>query len=325
MSGIISAVARRALMLLAAFSLSAVAQQPYPSKSIRFLVGYSPGGVNDIVSRILSPEMSVGLGQQVVVDNRAGAAGIIANNLAAQAAADGHTILLVPSSFATDMARGVKLPYDPVRDFLPVTLVASSSLVLVVNPQLPATSVRELIALAKSKPGQLAFGHAGNGNITHITAEMLVAMTGISVVAVAYKGGGAALIDVMSGQVQFGTPTIPPALGFLKAGRLRALGVTGSKRTPILPDVPTIAEAGVPGYESSAWWGVLVPRGTPPAIVERLNREIVRVLGMDETRERLAALGADTVGSSPKELGDFLRAETARWKDVITKAKIKID
>lgn len=311
--------------MFAAASFNALAQTAYPGKPIRFLVGYAPGGVNDIVSRVLAPELAAGLGQQVVVDNRAGASGLIANSLAAQAAPDGHTMVLVPTSFAIDVARGAKLPYDPVRDFAPVALVASSSLVLVVNPALQANSVRDLIAVARAKPGQLSYAHAGNGNITHIATEMLVAMTGISVVSVAYKGGGPAITDILSGQVQFGTPTIPPALGALKAGRIRALGVTGSQRSSILPGVPTIAEAGVAGYEATAWWGVLLPRGTPASIVNRLNLEIRRALEVAQTRERLAGLGAEPVGSSPAEFGDFLRAETVRWKKVMQTAGMKID
>ena len=181
------------------------AQSGYPAKPIRFLVGYSPGGVNDIMSRLLAPELTSGFGQQVIVDNRAGASGAIANTLAAQSAPDGHTILLVPTSFAIDVARGAKLPYDSMRDFAPVTQVASSSLVLVVNPSLGIKSVQDLIAIAKSKPGHLSFAHAGNGNVTHIATELLKAMTGTNMVAVAYKGGGAALVDVVGGRVQFGT------------------------------------------------------------------------------------------------------------------------
>lgn len=304
---------------------STAAQQTYPSKPIRFIVGFSPGGVNDIISRLLAHELTKGFGQQVIVDNRAGANGIIANGIAGGAAADGYTILLVPTSFAIDMAREAKLPYDPKRDFAPVTLVASAPLVLVVNPSLPVKSVRDLIELARSKPGQLSFAHAGTGNLTHIAGEMLKSMTGISVVAVAYKGGGAALRDVVSGQVQFGVPTMPPALGHIASGKLRPLGVTGVKRAPILAGVPTIAEAGVPGYEATGWWAVLVPRGTPSSTIDRLNREISRALHVTDTRERLAGLGAEPVGSSPQGLSAFLSAETNKWKKVIKAAGVRIE
>lgn len=301
------------------------APQTYPSKPIRFVVGFSPGGVNDIISRLLAHELTKGFGQQVIVDNRAGANGIIANGIAGGAAADGYTILLVPTSFAIDMAREAKLPYDPKRDFAPVTLVASAPLVLVVNPSLPVKSVRDLIELARSKPGQLSFAHAGTGNLTHIAGEMLKSMTGLNVVAVAYKGGGAALRDVVSGQVQFGIPTMPPALGHIASGKLRPLGVTGAKRAPILAGVPTIAEAGVPGYEATGWWAVLVPRGTPSSTIDRLNREISRALHVTDTRERLAGLGAEPVGSSPQGLSAFLSAETNKWKKVIQAAGVRIE
>lgn len=304
---------------------STAAPQTYPSKPIRFVVGFSPGGVNDIISRLLAHELTKGFGQQVIVDNRAGANGIIANGIAGGAAADGYTILLVPTSFAIDMAREAKLPYDPKRDFAPVTLVASAPLVLVVNPSLPVKSVRDLIELARSKPGQLSFAHAGTGNLTHIAGEMLKSMTGLNVVAVAYKGGGAALRDVVSGQVQFGIPTMPPALGHIASGKLRPLGVTGAKRAPILAGVPTIAEAGVPGYEATGWWAVLVPRGTPSSTIDRLNREISRALHVTDTRERLAGLGAEPVGSSPQGLSAFLSAETNKWKKVIQAAGVRIE
>lgn len=313
------------LLMLFVNALGMAAQQPYPTKPVRFLVGYSPGGVNDIVSRLLAPEMTLGLGQQVVVDNRAGASGVIANTIAAQSAPDGHTILLVPTSFAIDISRGARFPYDPMRDFLPVTLVATSSLVLVVNPALRINSVQDLLAIARAKPGYLSFAHAGNGNVTHIATELLKAMTGTNMIAVAYKGGGAALIDVVSGQVQFGTPTIPPALGHIRAGRLKALAVTGSRRTDVLPGVPTISEAGVPGYEASAWWAVLVPSKTPETVVMRINKEIARALSSSAITERLAGLSAEPVGNSPQELKVFLQAEVVKWEKVIKSTGLKID
>lgn len=313
------------LMALGGIPLHAIAQQPYPTKPIRFLVGFLPGGVNDIVARLVAAELPAAFGQQVVVDNRAGANGVVANQLAAQAAPDGHTMVLAATAFVIDIARGAKLPYDSMRDFAPVTLIASSSLVLVVNPSLPVNSVKDLIELARAKPGQLNFGHGGNGNITHIATEMLKSMTGTNMVAVAYKGGGAYLTDVISGQVQFATPTIPPALGLLKSGKLRALGVTGNKQSPVLPGVPTIAESGVPGYEVAAWWAVLVPRNTPIAIINRLNQEIKRTLDTVKIKERLASIGAEPIGNSPKELSDLLRAEANKWQKVIKGSDLKLD
>lgn len=312
------------LSLLAA-TTQVFAQTNYPNRPIRFLVGYSPGGVNDIMSRLLAPEMTLSLGQQVIVDNRAGASGTIANSIAAQSSPDGYTILLVPTSFAIDVARGAKLPYDSLRDFLPVTQIAYSSLVLVVNPSLGTKTVQDLLAVARSKPGQLSFAHAGNGNVTHIATELLKAMTGTNMLAVPYKGGGAALVDVVAGRVQFGTPTIPPALGHIKAGRLNAIGVTGAKRTDILPGVPTISESGVPGYEATAWWAVLVSKGTPDAIINRLHQEVARAVGKSEIRARLAALGAEPVASAPHELKQFLQAEIKKWGKVIKDSGLKIE
>ena len=296
----------------------------YPDKPIRFLVGFSTGGVNDIVSRILAHELSRSAGQQVIVDNRAGANGIIANGIAAAAPADGYTMLLVPSSFAIDVARGAKLPYDSMKDFEPVIQVASGPLVLVVHRALAAATVRELVDLLRAKPGQLSYGHAGNGNLTHIAVEMFKSMTGTDAIAVAYKGGGASLTDIAAGQVQFGIPTLPPAMVHIRAGRVRALGVTSPKRSAVLPDVPTIAEAGVAGYEATAWWGVLVPARTPKGIVEGLHGYIARALQQTEVREKLGALGAEAVGSTPAEFGRYLREDSERWRKVIQSARLSI-
>lgn len=320
------------LMLAAAACWAALAgaahaaERPvrYPDKPIRFLVGFSTGGVNDIVSRILAHELSRSAGQQVIVDNRAGANGIIANGIAAAAAPDGYTMLLVPSSFAIDIARRAKLPYDGEKDFTPVTQVASGPLVLVVHHALAAGTVRELIDLLRAKPGQLSYGHAGNGNLTHIAVEMFKSMTGTEAIAVAYKGGGASLTDIAAGQVQFGIPTLPPAMVHIRAGRVRPLGVTSPRRSAVLPDVPTIAEAGVPGYEATAWWGVLVPARTPKAVVEALRDHIARALQQPDVRQRLGALGAEGVGSTPAEFGRYLREESGRWRKVIQSAGLTL-
>lgn len=304
---------------------AATSNSEYPAKPVRFIIGFSPGGVNDIVSRLLAHDLTKSLGQQVIVDNRAGASGTIANAIAASATPDGHTILLVPTSFAIDTARGAKLPYRPMRDFDPVTLVGSSPLVLVVNPATGLKSVRELIQLARSQPGQLTFAHAGNGNLTHVAGEMFASMSGIKVVAVAYKGGGAALRDVVGGQVQFGVPTMPPAMGHIKAGRLRPLGVTGTKPASILPGVPPIAAEGVPGYEVKAWWAVLAPNGTPDVIIKRLNREVQKSLEVPSVSQRLASLAVEPIGGSPDELRTFLEAEAKKWERVLKEAGVKLD
>lgn len=311
-------------VLLAWPAQAADERSGYPAKPIRFLVGFSTGGVNDIVSRILAHELTRALNQQVVVDNRAGANGIIANGIAAAAAPDGYTMLLVPTSFAIDIARGAKLPYDGMRDLAPVTQVASGPLVLVVNRSLAASSVRELVDLLRAKPGQLSYAHAGNGNLTHIAVEMFKSMTGTDAIAVAYKGGGAALTDIVTGQVQFGIPTLPPALAHIQAGRVRALAVSSVKRTAVPPDVPTIAEAGVAGYQATAWWGVLVPKRTPAAVVDALQAHIARALQQPEARQRLAALGAEGVGSTPGQFTAYLLEESKRWEKVIKEAALHI-
>ncbi len=310
--------------LAASIAQAAAPSAPYPTRPIRFLVGFSTGGVNDIISRILAHELTGSLGQQVVVDNRAGANGIIANGIAASAAPDGHTMLLVPTSFAIDMARGARSPYDGMKDFATVTQLATGPLVLVVHHAFPARSVRELVDLLRTKPGSLSYGHAGNGNLTHIAVEMFKAMTGTEAVAVAYKGGGAALTDIGGGQVQFGIPTLPPALVHIRAGRVRALGVTSGKRTSVLPDVPTLDEAGVAGYQATAWWGVLVPRGTATHVIQALHRHIAGALQQPQAREKLAALGAEGVGSTPSQFRTHLKEETQRWQKVIQQTGLQI-
>lgn len=318
------ALALLAGVLAAGPARAAAPAASYPTKPIRFLVGFSTGGVNDIVSRILAHELTASLGQQVVVDNRAGANGIIANGIAAAAAPDGYTMLLVPTSFAIDMARGARLPYDGMKDFAPVTQVATGPLVLVVHHALSARSVRELVEVLRARPGALSYGHAGNGNLTHVAVEMFKAMTGTDAVAVPCKGGGAALTDIGGGQVQFGIPTLPPALVHIRAGRVRALGVTSARRTSVLPDVPTLDEAGVAGYQATAWWGVLVPQRTPERVVATLHHHVARALQQPQARERLAALGAEGVGSAPVEFKNHLQEETQRWQRVIQQTGLQI-
>jgi tripartite-type tricarboxylate transporter receptor subunit TctC len=294
----------------------------YPTRPVRLLVGFSPGGSNDIVARVLASEMTQGLGQQVIVDNRPGASGRIANAIASGANPDGQTILLVPASYALDVARGMKLAYRPRRDFSPIALVASAPFVLVANPNLPVRSTQELIKLARSEPGKLNGAHTGVGNLTHVLLEMFKSMAKVNIVSVAYKGGGPALIDVISGRVQMMFTGMPPALPQIKAGRIRLLAVTSGERSALMPDVPTVAESGVSGYAADGWWGLLAPAGTPRVIIDTLKREVNRALGKKNVSDRLSQVGARAIGGSPRKFSAFIDAEIKKWSVVMKKAGI---
>ena len=294
-----------------------VAAQPYPSRPIRYIVPYAAGGATDIMTRALSPRLSEYLGQQIVVDNRPGAGAIIGTSLLAKATADGYTLMMAEIAHGANPALHSKLPYDTERDFAPVTLVALLPTILVVPPSLPVKTVGELIALARSRPGQLNYSSSGIGSANFLAAELFKSETGVDVVHVPYQGGGQAVTALLSGQAQMLFVTIPPALQHVKAGRLRALAVTGSKRVATLPDVPSISEAGLPGLEVYLWVGTLAPAGTPAPIIAKLNGEIVRVLQDPEVRERISNLGAEIVGGGPEQLARYIKAEIARWRKTI--------
>jgi len=294
-----------------------VAAQPYPSRPIRYIVPYAAGGATDIMTRALSPRLSEYLGQQIVVDNRPGAGAIIGTSLLARATADGYTLMMAEIAHGANPALHSKLPYDTERDFAPVTLVALLPTILVVPPSLPVKTVGELIALARSRPGQLNYSSSGIGSANFLAAELFKSETGVDVVHVPYQGGGQAVTALLSGQAQMLFVTIPPALQHVKAGRLRALAVTGSKRVATLPDVPSISEAGLPGLEVYLWVGTLAPAGTPAPIIAKLNGEIVRVLQDPEVRERISNLGAEIVGGGPEQLARYIKAEIARWRKTI--------
>jgi tripartite-type tricarboxylate transporter receptor subunit TctC len=294
----------------------------YPTRPVRLLVGFPPGGSNDIVARVLANEMTQGLGQQVIVDNRPGASGRIANAIASGANPDGQTILLVPASYALDVARGMKLAYKPKKDFSPIALVASAPFVLVVNPNLPVRSTQELIKLARSEPGKLNGAHTGVGNLTHVLLEMFKSMANVDIVSVPYKGGGPALIDVISGRVQMIFTGMPPALPQIKAGRIRLLAVTSGERSPLMPDVPTVAESGVSGYAADGWWGMLAVAGTPRRIIDTLNREVNSALRKKNVSDRLSQVGARAIGGSPRDFSAFIDAEIKKWSVVMKKAGI---
>ena len=305
---------------------SLVHAQDYPSKPVRFVVPFAPGGTTDVLARLVGEKLSASLGQQFVVDNKPGAGGNVGTAQVAKAEPDGYTLLMgTVGTHAINASIYPSLPYDPVQDFAPVTLVATVPNVLVVNLEVPANSVAELIALAKEKPGELNFASSGNGSSIHLSGELFKAMTGVDIVHVPYKGSGPAVVDLLGGQVEMMFDNLPSSAPHIKAGKLRPLGVTSKERSPTLPDVPTIAEAGVPGYEALSWFGVLVPAGTPDAVVTRLQQEIAKILADPAMRERFAELGAVPVGDTPAEFAAFIGSETAKWADVVQKAGITLE
>ncbi len=300
--------------------------QPYPAKPVRMVITYPPGGNTDLVGRALAQKMSETFGQQVVVDNRGGAGGVMGTMITAQAAPDGYTIMLGTSAgMVINPLLSRKLTYDPVRDFAPVSMVVIVPQLLVTNPQLPARNVRELIALAKAKPGYLNAGSSGVGTPNHLGTELLKWLAGVNIVHVPYKGGGAAITDLIGGQIQMAFSSVPAVLPQIKAGRLNALGVGSAKRSPALPNVPTIAEAGVPGYEYTTWYGIFAPSRTPPSLIKQLNTVIVTVLATPEINERFVSQGGDPESSTPEELSRYMAEESQRWAKTIKAANIRID
>jgi tripartite-type tricarboxylate transporter receptor subunit TctC len=313
---------RLSCTLILAATLSAgtgfVRSEGFPEKPVRFIVGFTPGGPSDIIARALGQKLSELWAQQIVVENRPGAGGNVAAELAARSAPDGHTWLLGNNSIlATNQSLYPKLAFDPVKDFAPVALVAIQPNVLVVNPAVPANSVTELIALAKAKPGELNYASSGSGAAAHLAAELFKSMAGVDMVHVPYKGAQPALTDVIAGRAQLMFATSASAIPYIKAGRLRALAVTSSRRSPSVPELPTLAEAGVPGFEAITWHGVVVPRATPGALVERLNADIVRALSARELRERLESLGAEIAAGTPQEFADYIASEIPKWAKVV--------
>lgn len=307
-----------------AMSLSAAFAQPrnrdavYPSGPIRIVVPFTPGGSADIFARVIGARMSEAWSQQVVIDNRAGSGGVVGSEIAARAAPDGYTLMMgITANIAINPALYKKLPYDPVRDFAPVTLVASAPYVLVVSPSLPARTAQEFLALARSKPGELNYASMGSGSAGHLTAELLAAMAGVRFVHVPYKAIGTVMTDLGSGQVQFHFLGMVSAQPQLKGGKLRALAITGAKRSPMMPDLPTLAEAGVPGYEVTGWYGVFAPAKTPRAIVLRLNGEIARILALPDVRKRLSAEGAELMAGTPEQFAAFIKSELAKWAKAV--------
>jgi len=298
----------------------------FPSKPIRLVIPYPPGGGMDTIGRPFARQLSANIGQQVVVDNRGGANGNIGMEIVARANPDGYTIgFALSAQLAINPGLYKKLPYDPVKDFAPLTLFADGCYLLVVNPSVPAKTVKELIALARAKPNSLAMASSGNGSGGHLAAALLMSMTGTRMLHVPYKGGGPALVAVLSGEAQTLFATYAASKGHIAAGRLRALGVSTAKRPAAISDVPTIAEAGVPGYESSPWYAYVAPAGTPRALVTRLNREIVRTLNHPDYQKFLIQSAIEPIGSSPDRLRAYIKSEMVKWARVIKEAGAKID
>ena len=309
-----------------AFAHAAVttqAQTAYPAKPVRLLVGMVPGGFTDTSARIVAPKLADALGEQIIVENRPGANGLIAGELTAKAAPDGYTLFMAHPGLTTNPLLYDKYPLDPLKDFTAVSLVAIIPNILVVHPSVPARSMKELLALARARPGTLTQASSGTGSPGHLAGALLQQMTDTRFIHVPYKGSGAALIDLLGGHVDLSFPTISAGLSQVKAGRLRALGITSAKRSPLLPELPTIAEAGVPGFEIVGWYGIVGSAGMPKDVVARLNSEIARLLKTPEVRERMLKEGAEPVGDSAEEFAAFLAADVRKWTKVIKAANIR--
>jgi tripartite-type tricarboxylate transporter receptor subunit TctC len=322
------ATLRHAVLLSALLVVTCVPllhAQTYPAKPVRVIVGYPPGGTVDFMARIVATKLSDTFKQQVIVDNRPGGGTVIGTEIVARAAPDGYTLLMANIAFGANPALVSKLPYDAVKDFAPVSLVALLPSFLVVHPSLPVRSVRELVALAKAKPGQLSYASAGNGSLLHLTMERFKALAGLNILHIPYKGAAPALSDVLGGQLAIMFIPGPPALQHIKSGRIHALGVTSAARVSLLPDVPTIAESGYPGFELYDWEGIIAPANTPAPVIAKLNAEINTILSTPEVKEYIASQGANATGSTPEELALRIKSEIAIWTDVAKNSGLRVD
>ena len=314
------------LSVAAAFCASSAVAQDFPQRPLRMVVPWAPGGAADILARTLGQKMSEHWSQQVVVDNRPGANGIIGTELAARAPADGYTLLLGatgPNSVLPSLV--ARLPYDALKDFAPISLVATTTYVLSVHPSLPVNSVKDLIAYARTRPGQLTFGSPGAGTPNHLSGEMFKAATGIDMQHIPYKGSALVITDVMGGQITLAFENIAPVLPIIRSGKLKALAISASKRSALLPDVPTVAESGFPGFQAVGWFGVLAPASTPALTLAKLNQETVRVLKLADVRERLLGMGMEIFGSTVEEFAAFEKAEIEKWAKVVKSANVRIE
>jgi len=307
-----------------ALSSIGVHPQAYPSKPIRMMIPFPAGGGSDTMGRVIGQKLAERLGQPVVVENRPGAGGSIGADAVAKAAPDGYTILLGSTSELVQYPNvNPKIGYDPLRDFAPITRVAAVPLVLVVHPSLPVRTVKDMVALAKARPGEINFGSAGNGSTTHLAVELFILMTGTRMTHVPYKGSPQAVTDLVAGNVQLGIPTMPAALGFINAGRARALAVTSGRRAPVLPDVPTMQEAGVLGYETDLWTGILAPAGTPAAVLSRLHSEIAHITALTDVKDVLGRQGAVPASGTSQEFSAYMKTELAKWARVVKQANVR--
>jgi len=315
--------------ILAAFSSGMVnAQAPtqYPVKAIRVIVPSAPGSGPDIMARTIAQKLSEVLSQPVIVEARPGAGGIIGSEAAAKSSPDGYTLIMGNAgSHSVNPSLYRKLPYDPLKDFAPVTLVSTAPNILIVHPSLPVKSVKDLISLAKARPGDLTFGSGGNGSTAHLSGEMFRTLAGINLVHVPFKGAPAAVLGVITGEISMAILNLPPALPHVKSGRLKALGVSTPKRSAAVPDMPTIAESGLPGYSATAWYGVLAPTGTPREIILKLNTEIVKILRTDEIKKRISSDGGEVIGSTPEEFTAVMKSDIAKWAKVVQASGARVD
>ena len=312
-----------ALMLPSTFPV--FAQSAYPAKPVRIISIFAPGGGNDVICRLVAQQLTERLKQQVIVENRVGANGIVGTEAAARSAPDGYTFTLIPSGHTVNASMYKKLPFDSIRDFTPITLAGAGPLVLAVHPSLPAKNVKELIAVAKARPGQLTYVASGVGASGHLAGALFDSMTGTKMVHVPYKGMSLAVSDLMGGQVSMTFGTSLSVIPHVRTGRLRALATTGAQRSPALPDLPTVAESGLPGYEASLWYGFVGPARMPPEIVQRLNTEIAAILALPDTREKLASQGVDARSTTPEEFARILTADVARWAKVVQKLGLQAE
>lgn len=304
---------------------AAAQTEPYPSKPIRLIVTFAPGGSVDVVARLIAPKLSEKLGQQVIVENRAGASGIIGSEVVANAKPDGYTLMLHTIPFVANQYLYAKMPFSPLNDFTPISLVSASSAMVVVNPSLPVHSVRELLQLAKSKPGMLNYSAAGAGTNPHIAGELFNMLGNVDIAAIQYKGGGPAMMAVLAGEVGITFPNMAESVAQIKGGGIRALAVTGPKRSAVFPDLPTVAEAGIPGYEFTTWHGLLAPKNTPPAIVSLLNEKLKEAMRSPDVVQRFDQMGLDIIASSPEQFAIHLKAESDKWGKVIKERRIHVD
>ena len=310
---------------MAVLAATSVLAQPFPSRPIKVIVPLAAGGTGDTLGRLIAEGLAATLKATTVVENRPGSGGVIGTEAVAKSTPDGYTLLVTSPSHVLNAALRTKLPYDPIRDFAPIAQIADTHQVLLAHPSLGVSTIKELIALAKAKPNAITYGSAGNGSATHLNAELFRSLAGITLVHVPYKGSTQARTDLLSGQVQLAVDGVLPTLGHVRAGKLKALALTNSRRTPAAPEIPTMAEAGVPGYRSDTWYALLAPAGTPDAVLARLHAAVVAAIATPAVKEKFAQQGAEPMATSSRELADLLRDELVRWRKVVQEAGVQVD